>query len=121
MMLTGGLCRIWASCGCVCWVSCGGCARGKRGGREESGIPKMALIRHACCVMRPERVQEVIGLGGSQARITRQYSVQIQANLGGWRGRVGWLNQARVIEYLIGDDMRLFLLRALPAMWTQLG
>ena len=40
---------------------------------------------------------------------------------GGWRRRVGGLDQARVIEYLIGDDMRLFLLRALPAMWTQLG
>jgi hypothetical protein len=97
-------------------------ARGNGGRRDESGIPKMSLIGRARSgVVRPDQGQEVTGLGGSQARTNKQYSGQIQANLGGWRGRVGGLNQARVIEYLIGDDMRLFLLRALPAMWTQLG
>jgi hypothetical protein len=38
-------------------------------------------------------------------------------------GRVGGLNQARVIEYLIGDDMRLFLLasvaRDVDATWLK--
>jgi hypothetical protein len=64
---------------------------------------------------------EETSLGGTKPELLSNIQAQFRPILAAWRGRVGGLNQARVIEYLIGDDMRLFLLRALPAMWTQLG
>jgi hypothetical protein len=75
----------------------------------------------AARIMRPDQGQEVTGFGRKPSQNYSAIFRPNSGNLGGWRGRVGGLNQARVIEYLIGDDMRLFLLRALPAMWTQLG
>jgi hypothetical protein len=55
----------------LCWVS----------QRDKRRNTKMPLIGRACCVMRPDQGQKVTGLGGSQARITQQYSGQIQAIL----------------------------------------
>jgi hypothetical protein len=81
----------------------------------------MPLTGRANCVMRPDQRQESQAWEETKPELLSNIQAKFRPILAAGAGRVGGLNQARVIEYLIGDDMRLFLLRALPAMWTQLG
>ena len=80
---------------------------------EYKKAPDLATRKELCDQTRGRRSQ---AWEEAKPELLSNIQAKFRPILAAGAGGSGGLNQARVIEYLIGDDMRLFLLRARPAV-----